>query len=69
MAELTEEQRKLIDELAGSVSRLCHTVIKRRLEQFFEVIGDEIQRIENEHSRTETTDHVRRPVRSRRKRD
>lgn len=42
MAELTDEQRKLIDELAGSVSKLCHAVIRRRLEQFFEVIGEEV---------------------------
>lgn len=38
----TDEQRKLIDELAESISRLCHTVIARRLEQFFEVIGEEV---------------------------
>jgi beta-lactamase class A len=42
VAELTDEQRKLIDELAGSVSKLCHAVIRRRLEQFFEVIGEEV---------------------------
>lgn len=48
MSDLTEEQRKMIDELAGSISRLCHTVIRRRLEQFFEVffevIGEETQK-------------------------
>lgn len=44
MSDLTEEQRKMIDELAGSISRLCHTIIRRRLEQFFEVIGEEIQK-------------------------
>lgn len=49
MSELTEQQRKLIDELAGSVSKLCHVVIRRRLEQFFEVISDEIQKIEAKH--------------------
>lgn len=42
VSELTDEQRKLIDELAGSVSKLCHAVIRRRLEQFFEVIGEEV---------------------------
>jgi len=39
-----EEQQKLIDALAGSVSKLCHAVIRRRLGQFFEVIGEEIQK-------------------------
>ncbi len=41
-----EEQAKLIDALAGSVSKLCHAVIRRRLGQFFEVIGEEIQKKE-----------------------
>jgi hypothetical protein len=44
VSELTEEQRKLIDELAGSISKLCHTVIARRLGQFFEVIGEELSK-------------------------
>ena len=38
----TDEQRKLIDGLAESISRLCHAVIAKRLEQFFEVIGEEV---------------------------
>lgn len=37
-------QRELIDKLAESISRLCHTVIAKRLEQFFEVIGEEISK-------------------------
>lgn len=41
-AETTEERCKLIDDLAGSISRLCHRVIARRLEQFFKVIGEEV---------------------------
>lgn len=48
MAELTEEQRKLIDDLATSISKLCHAVIARRLGQFFEVIGDEVAKIERD---------------------
>lgn len=42
MSTMTDEQRQLIDELAQSISRLCHTVIARRLGQFFEVIGNEL---------------------------
>lgn len=41
---VSEEQRELINKLAGSISGLCHTVIARRLGQFFEVIGDELQK-------------------------
>lgn len=37
-----DDRRELIDELAKSISRLCHTVIARRLSQFFEVIGEEV---------------------------
>jgi len=40
----SDEQRKLIDDLAESVSRLCHQVIARRLGQFFEVIGEEVSK-------------------------
>lgn len=39
-------ERELIDALAGSISRLCHQVIARRLEQFFEVIHEEIAKAE-----------------------
>lgn len=39
-----EEQRERIDKLAKSISGLCHTVIARRLGQFFEVIGEEVQK-------------------------
>jgi len=42
IVELTDEQRKLVDELAGSISKLCHAVICKRLGQFFEVIGSEM---------------------------
>jgi hypothetical protein len=42
MTSITDEQRKLIDELTGSISKLCHAVIRKRLEQFFEVIGEEV---------------------------
>ena len=45
MSELTEEQREMINKLAISMSRLCHQVICRRLEQFFEVIGEEIRKL------------------------
>ncbi len=38
----SDEQRKRIDALAKSISGLCHTVIARRLGQFFEVIGEEV---------------------------
>jgi hypothetical protein len=40
----SEEQRERIDKLARSISGLCHTVIARRLGQFFEVIGEELQK-------------------------
>ena len=46
--ELTDEQRKMIDELAKSISSLCHAVIRKRLEQFFKVIGEEIQKADYE---------------------
>jgi hypothetical protein len=42
VSELTDEQRALIDDLAKSMSKLCHAVIRKRLEQFFEVIGEEL---------------------------
>jgi AAA+ superfamily predicted ATPase len=42
MSEMTDEQRELIDGLATSISKLCHTVIAKRLGQFFEVIGEEM---------------------------
>ena len=42
MTSVTDEQRKIIDDLAESISRLCHQVIRRRLEQLFDVIGDEV---------------------------
>ena len=32
--ELTDEQRQIIDQLASSISKLCHRVIAKRLEQF-----------------------------------
>lgn len=34
----------LVDELAGSISKLCHAVIAKRLNQFFAVIDDEMQK-------------------------
>ena len=37
-----ETEREMVDELAKSISKLCHTVIAKRLEQFFEVIGAEV---------------------------
>lgn len=37
-----ETEREMIDELAKSISKLCHVVIAKRLEQFFEVIGEEV---------------------------
>lgn len=40
--EPSEEQRQRIDQLAHSISGLCHMVIARRLGQFFEVIGEEV---------------------------
>lgn len=49
----TDEQRELIDELAESISRLCHTVIRRRLGQFFEVIGEEVS------NNSQTISHLR----------
>lgn len=42
--DVSDEQRKLVDQLAKSISGLCHTVIARRLGQFFEVIGEELQK-------------------------
>lgn len=42
MDEVSDERRRLIDDLSGSISKLCHAVIRKRLEQFFEVIGDEM---------------------------
>ena len=42
--QVTDEQREMIDKLAKSISKLCHTVITRRLGQFFEVIGEELQK-------------------------
>lgn len=57
MAEMTEEQRKQIDALATSISKLCHAVIAKRLGQFFEVVGDEIAKMEND-SRDASTDKI-----------
>jgi hypothetical protein len=44
----SDEQRERIDQLARSISGLCHTVIARRLGQFFEVIGEEVEAREAE---------------------
>lgn len=44
MTATSEEQRKLIGDLTKSMSWLCHQVIARRLEQFFEVIGEEVSK-------------------------
>lgn len=38
----SETEREMIDQLARSISKLCHFVIARRLEQFFEVIGADV---------------------------
>lgn len=38
------DREKAIDALAKSISKLCHTVIRRRLGQFFEVIEEEVAR-------------------------
>lgn len=40
---LTDAERQLIDELAKSISKLLHVVVARRLQQFFEVIKQEMQ--------------------------
>lgn len=42
--ELTAREREMIDKLAESISRLLHIVVARRLEQFFVVIKQEVQK-------------------------
>lgn len=39
-----EIESEMVNELARSISNLCHTVIAKRLGQFFEVIGDQVER-------------------------
>jgi hypothetical protein len=46
-ASEAEEQRDRIDKLAESISGLCHAVIARRLGQFFEVIGEEVEAMQS----------------------
>jgi hypothetical protein len=37
-----EQKSKAIDDLAKSMSKLCHAVIRKRLTQFFDVIEEEM---------------------------
>ena len=39
-----DERVELVNKLANSISHLCHRVIAKRLGQFFEVIGEELQK-------------------------
>lgn len=39
-----EQKAEAIDKLAESISKLCHSVIRRRLGQFFDVIEEELQK-------------------------
>lgn len=41
---LTEREREMVDKLAESISRLLHMVVARKLEQFFEVIKQEVNK-------------------------
>ncbi len=42
--KLPETRDEKIDKLAGSISRLLHMVVRRKLEQFFEVIEQEVRK-------------------------
>lgn len=41
---LTDREREMIDKLAESISSLLHMVVARKLEQFFVVIKQEVQK-------------------------
>lgn len=42
--ELTAREKEMIDKLAESISRLLHIVVARKLEQFFVIIKQEVQK-------------------------